>query len=852
MITVSDDFKDEVFLNDNRSFLYRAVITLASGSSITVDNDDLALTGGVVIDEAVCSDENLRVGTCVVNKLTLTLQNYNGDFDAYNFMGAPVVLHIRLMVDGSLEEFQRGVYYVAESPVYDTAFLTLVCYDGMIACDAQYTDVQATFPITVDNLIGAICTACSVTRESQTLPLASLSIPANPFSETATCREVLSYIAEINGMNCRFNNLGKLEFTWYNDGFTGETIRGRATESGAVREVADNVVRITYRNVTGEVNWNNQIPIPAIYSLDVAKHDIVVTGIRIVIKTADETDKIDTYETGTADYLISVEGNPLVTASNASSVLATLATNLLGFRYRKAMLSHAGMPWMMAGDSGLITDAKGVQRDIIISATTFTAHDRQSTVSAGKSPVTAIQYTPETRAYMEQMENIKPVVNSINSRIANANGLYETQQTTQGGATITYMHNKPLLAESDIQIMISDVGVMVTANGTAQSPTWYGLEVNGTLIASILNANGINADWIRTGALVIYDDNNNELFRADKTNKVLKWDMTLSTLSKLGLLTFREDSPHASQMITHASLRVLNNYYHDTLGDFATELYATNGLLTGNVLRWDSITVDGETILLPVYKAWGRYGQSSINIIDNSGSSQHTVFSVEENKNTSTFRLHGSKMMLNERTLEEWIYKGAVIISSNSDVDQYDEPGNYLCMNGTVAGTLTHPPFNNSSFQMLCYQYTSSNQRLQVAWQNATGTTIRYRARTDGGTWGGWQHIATQKNPTFTVNSTNFTQTRAAITKAGRIVAVSLVLATKVAMSTGTTYTVGTVSDASSIVAPLYGKDGSQNVQNTYISTGSGNTANTLYVRPNVAIASGGVLEITGTYIASS
>lgn len=79
-------------------------------------------------------------------------------------------------------------------------------------------------------------------------------------------------------------------------------------------------------------------------------------------------------------------------------------------------------------------------------------------------------------------------------------------------------------------------------------------------------------------------------------------------------------------------------------------------------------------------------------------------------------------------------------ISENTDVDTLDTPGNYYCFSGTVAGTLTHAPFTNSSFQMLVFGYVGQ-QRFVVAWQNAVRTRVVYRSRTDTGEWGIWYSV---------------------------------------------------------------------------------------------------------------
>lgn len=519
MINVTEEFQNEVFVRDNRSYVYNIRITFQDETYIDITNEDLMEQGGVVIDEAVSTDENIGLGSCVVNKLSITLKNYDGEYDEYDFRKANVVLKIGLVVNGQVEQFQRGIYIVAEPPVYNSSAVTITCYDYMMLMDKLYSEANISYPINISTLLDYLCTACGVRRVPQTLATDSMTLTGSPASDTTTCREILSHIAQMNGMFCRFDALGRLYFSWFANGFLDSEIVIRQVQDGAVRTVQDNVVRISYMSNEGGVDWNNQVSIPAIYNMDMAKYDTIITGVRIVIQqnaaddtSTESTSVIDTYVSGTDDYLISVENNPLINASNAETILAILASRLIGLKYRKATVSHLGMPWLCAGDTALVTDAKGLERDILVSSTVFTALDKQNTTSAGASPVTntAASFTPETIQYVKTMEGIKPVIQSLSQRIANAGGLYETKVADQQGAVITYLHNKKNLSESDIQIKVSDVGVVVTSNGTAQTPTWYGLTVDGQLIADILQATGINADWITTG--VVASENNRAYF----------------------------------------------------------------------------------------------------------------------------------------------------------------------------------------------------------------------------------------------------------------------------------------------------------------------------------------------------
>lgn len=101
--------------------------------------------------------------------------------------------------------------------------------------------------------------------------------------------------------------------------------------------------------------------------------------------------------------------------------------------------------------------------------------------------------------------------------IENASGLYKTKVPQSDGSVITYYHDKKNLEDSQIRMVFNSAGFAMTADG---GENWYGMQVNGDMITNILNATGINAEWIRTGKIysadyvegvsgVVYDLDNN-------------------------------------------------------------------------------------------------------------------------------------------------------------------------------------------------------------------------------------------------------------------------------------------------------------------------------------------------------
>jgi hypothetical protein len=221
---------------------------------------------------------------------------------------------------------------------------------------------------------------------------------------------------------------------------------------------------------------------------------------------------------------LEIKDNEFITSDTAESVLSFLATRLLGLQFRACSVTQPSNPSIEAGDVGYLTDTKGVRHNILITKCTFTPRNSQQITCSAEnvSANSATRFTAVTKSYVETRKRLKEqkteytdALDNLSERLDAANGLYETQVQQTGGGVITYLHNKPNLSDSDIRIMISDVGINVTSNGTASSPTWYGLTVDGTLISSILNTIGINFNWGVGGQLVIKNQSGDTTFFVD-------------------------------------------------------------------------------------------------------------------------------------------------------------------------------------------------------------------------------------------------------------------------------------------------------------------------------------------------
>ena len=557
MINVSAAFLQEMYQNDNRKYTYTIDCAFRDGTTDTFTNEDL-YNGGVSIEDSVSSDEKLEFGTATINQCTIVLENFNEQWNSYDFTDAIMTVYIGLEIDGTEERFQKGIFIVDEQN-YDSSLLTLTCLDYMGQFEVDYAaNSTLTYPATLLEIVEEACTVCGVDLATTVFPNSDMSIATKPVSQGMTFRTIVSWVAMCAGCNARINRFGELEIKCYDFGFLAwfpedatddwTNTLYLVTEDGEYLTTEDGE-RIILDNAALNV-------FPSLYTISAAPNDTTITGVRVVVENIDAETSADAlleYTYGTDEYEIVLENNYLITKDIAQDVADSIGERLVGSVYRKASYSHLSDPLVEAGDVALIFDGKGRVYRTIVSTTTFTANERQTTVSAGENPPRVITTTAANTSvgaatpvittgknatrYSDKTEQFIRSVKAANS----VGGLHCTKVGDATSGYTYYLHNKPDLDDSDVQIVFSVNGIMVTANGTDDEPTWYGLEPGGEMFLNILEATGINADWITTGALVIYDEDGNELFLADKTNRTFTWDTKYSRLYEDGNLVFSDD-----------------------------------------------------------------------------------------------------------------------------------------------------------------------------------------------------------------------------------------------------------------------------------------------------------------------
>ncbi len=546
MRSLSAEFRRKIY-DDEADYQVRAVIYITSNLRLDLDNSNI-WTGGFSFEECVSEDDNFTaIGSVIMGSATLIINNIYDTYSQYDFTNVKVELYIGMQLSNRLEELQIGTYIV-DNAVYNGATITLTLVDYISKFDQPFYLTSLSYPATLLEIVQNLCTVCGVTLNTLNFPHNGYSINYEPEKEAVSCREVLSWVATIAGCYVKCNASGQLVLQWFNtnalenfaselDGGTfnpwsaGDVYDGGTFNPWSAGDVYDG----------GPIVVNNTVHyISDLYTQSIAMDDVVITGVSIEVKNTDDsqTQELLEFKTGTAGYVIQLSENPFINSQNAQIIINWLGTQLIGLRFRKLNVSIAGDLAIESGDVGIVTDARQSIYRILITRVTFSVGGAQSIICGASTPArnSAVRFSNNTKNYVElrkQLKQQKTTYDQALDDLADAmnakSGLYSTIEIAQSG-NIYYLHDKPTLADSKVVWKMNSEAIAVTTDYKGSNPSqtvWnFGVQINGDVVARILTARGINADWINAGAISIKNANNVETFYANTATGVVRINAT--------------------------------------------------------------------------------------------------------------------------------------------------------------------------------------------------------------------------------------------------------------------------------------------------------------------------------------
>ncbi len=482
MINVSNLFKEELN-NGNRNFLAYADITLKDNTVLKLDPSDI-WSNGLGNEENVSSPSSFDIGSAIINKCTLVINNIYDKYSKYDFEEAKVHLSVGLKLSNETIEKVNLGYFNVNEPKYNGALITLECLDDMAKFDKKYSESTLMYPATLLQIVQDACSKCNVVCGIADFENGDYIVEERPSDEALTFRQVLAWVGQIACMWFKIDKLGKLSCGWY------ET---QTTENTHV--------------------------ISSISTMSVCTDDVVITGVQVTEYNTNPEEQSNSYKEGTDGYVLSIQNNKLINKGSAQEIAQMIGRKVIGLRFRPMNISFQSNPTIEAGDNVNIVDYKGKTFKTFVTGNRFTVGSLQSIECGAKSPQrnSADRFSQLAQDYIEAQKEIikekterEKAIENLQQTLGDSSGMFITEEKQPDGSTITYIHDKPTKEESKNVIKVTSEAIGISNDGGKTYP--YGLFLTGDIIARLLYAVGIDADYIRAGIL------------SDKTGKNF-WDL---------------------------------------------------------------------------------------------------------------------------------------------------------------------------------------------------------------------------------------------------------------------------------------------------------------------------------------
>lgn len=492
MINVSDEFKQ--LMTERQDFKCNAEVTLANGTVLPLGEDDFSIDNNSLVDSAGAN--TIPLGVALSRNVQLEIMNDDEHLSDYDFFGAKIRLYLTFELSSTIEKIEYGIFTVTQPETYGSV-VTIVGYDDMYKADKTYS-TTLTFPATAKSVLIDSCDTCGILIGDSNFLHNDFQIPTMP-SREYTHRQIIGFIAMIACGNARIDRTGRLQIMTYDFDYDSEDIHKL----------------VDYNKLTSDTN------------------DVQVTGVRMTQKvttTDDDGNTSDTEKTvqvGKDGYVLSVE-NPLVTG-HEETLISWIYEKFENVTFRAFTMDYISYPIAEFMDKIKVTDWRENSFYSVLTDVNFVFFGYTTLKNSAESPLrNQSNYTSSNQKAIiqgkqlveQERNNRQNALDKMQEALKNSNGMYSTQEVLLDGSTIYYLHDKPTMKESKNVIKLTAEVIGFSIDGGKTYP--YGFTITGEMVARLLYTEGINADYINTGALTVKDKSGNIIFYADMETGTVK------------------------------------------------------------------------------------------------------------------------------------------------------------------------------------------------------------------------------------------------------------------------------------------------------------------------------------------
>lgn len=606
MINVSNAFREK--LEAGEPVRMMVDITFPDGTKKTINKDIMNGDNGF----SDCAESSsFPIGATVCKTLTLSINNDQEQWKNYNFYGAKIHAYLKLqtsyaasesvstLLDESynpildstgdpiiatqaatkdiIETIDKGVYTVTTPEQYSD-IINVTALDDMYKANKTYAS-GLKLP---QSLINLVRDACETLKIGMNLTMEHGDIIIRSIPDNMTFRQLFGYAAMVESANARIDYSGNLRFLKWDFGKMESDNAATVDADGFIHfgDANPSIDTDSFISLPGwTINAEGFLALTSGPGSDVQRlmayanppalssDDIVITGVRL--KNGERDNNTDTDYSGMygeEGYVLELE-NELIDSDQLETVASIIGEQLVGVRFRNLegdlvyepavefgdmvyTYDRLGNKYVtpltdVSGNVGGLTTVKTQADDPIRGSSNFYSDSTKAIVAARK------MVKKETSAREEAMQK-------LNDRISNASGMYSTDVQQADGSIIRYLHDKKTLGESLNVIKITSDAIGFSTDGGKTFP--YGVTVDGETITRLLYAEGINADYINAGTLIVRDKNGNAIFEADMDTGSVTLDGSYVTIGGKPLDEKIEDVENMAALARNMTMQLDNDY----------------------------------------------------------------------------------------------------------------------------------------------------------------------------------------------------------------------------------------------------------------------------------------------------
>ena len=456
--------------------MVKNILVLDDGTEIAAGTVGQNAILSLTCTETVSKTTDLCPGAACSNKLEITIWVEPGT-------DLPITSGTRLTHyrETSGQRTLAGTYWAVKPTSQTRNTYKIYAYDAVSLLDGVQStwlrSIQDQFPMTLWKFAGLVAQRCGVTIVNSSLPRNGTYLVQAFYADNLTGRQLLAWVAEASCTFLRATSDGKIEFAWYTDYSTSQSIG------------------------------------PTVYIRDGLSHDKFQTApvVKVQIRQSDDDVGVLYPSDESGSNALIIQGNLLLTSATAEAlkpVAQAIFETMQGVTYTPLKVTvPADFPLPAPGNIVSVTDARGNVLSSYIMNRTISGQQvtLESTGNATRDGTAAVNEQSYKNLTGKMLE-IKTSVDGLEVKASDLTGKYTDLKATVDG----------LSSEVKKDTKITGGGNLILGSESFKNAKLLGDAVSGS-----------SATYNDTGSATVTNANSNRYFRWQTVNEHASAGVTL-------------------------------------------------------------------------------------------------------------------------------------------------------------------------------------------------------------------------------------------------------------------------------------------------------------------------------------